>query len=252
MLFTDFTYEELRDLAPQVEAVLIPLGCTEQQGPHIQVGFDTLMVRRLCEDAAVALDAAGTPTIVMPALPFGPTPEHGGFGHGYVNLRQSTHEAIVLDVLSSLAAQGYRRLLVWRGCGQHECGVPLNGFNATSASARAYQPVVDYGVIAAEVLGLVPGGHADSFTTSLALYLNAPMVREERIPEPSPPFEWEMQMDFAAISSTGVLGDPTQGSREKGERLWALCVRGAVAAVQDIVAGSPVREGWHFKDSLEF
>ncbi len=34
MRYTDLTYEELRDLMPRVRAAFIPLGCTEQQGPH--------------------------------------------------------------------------------------------------------------------------------------------------------------------------------------------------------------------------
>ncbi|MGE0685798.1 MAG: creatininase family protein, partial [Dehalococcoidia bacterium] len=163
MLFTDFTYEELRELQPEVQAVLIPLGCTEQQGPHMRVDFDTRMVTRLCVDAAAVLDGEGRKILVLPGLPFGPTPEHRGFGHGYVNLRQSTHEAIVLDILNSLAEQEYRRLIVWRGCGQHELGRPIQEFNASSSVARAYQPLSDYGAICDIVLGPgIIGGHADS------------------------------------------------------------------------------------------
>jgi creatinine amidohydrolase len=249
MLFTDFTYEELRDLVPRVEAVLIPLGCTEQQGPHLRVDFDTRMVTNLCIDAAKALDEVGVPTLVMPALPFGPTPEHAGFGYGYVNLRQSTHEAVVLDMLNSLAEQGYRRLIVWRGCGQHELGRPINEFNASWPTAHAYQPVCDYGRINDAVLGPVPGGHADSFSTSIGYHLyGLDGVHSERIPGPSPAFEWQKEMDFAAISPTGVMGDPTHASPEDGERLWELCVQEAANLVRAIIAGDAVREGWHFKD----
>jgi creatinine amidohydrolase len=243
MLFTDFTYEELRDVAPSVEAVLIPLGCTEQQGPHMRVGFDTRMVTSLCVEAAAALDAAGVPTLVLPELPF---------GHGYVNLRQSTHEAVVLDILNSLAEQGFRRLMVWRGCGQHELGRPVEQFNASSAGARAYQPVCNYGAICEVVLGAgIPGGHADSFATSIGYHLyGLGGVLADRIPGPSPAFEWQKEMDFAAISPTGVLGDPTHASPEHGERLWQLCVQEAVGLVRAIVDGDAVREGWHFKDVL--
>ncbi len=250
MRFTDFTYEELRDLAPTVEAVLIPLGCTEQQGPHMQVHADTRMVEALCLDAAAKLDAEGLATLVLPALPFGPTPEHAGYGAGYVNLRQSTHEAIVEDILDSLEAQGYRRLMVWRGCGQHELGATIDAFNARSTSARAYQPVCDYGRICSTVIGDIPGGHADSFATSIALHLGPENIREDRIPAASPDFEWAMEMDFSSISATGVLGDPGLASRENGAALWRLCIDEAVSLVRAIVEGVPVREGWHFKDSL--
>jgi creatinine amidohydrolase len=251
MLFADYTYEELRDLTPSVEAVLIPLGCTEQQGPHMRVDFDTRMVTTLCIDAAASLDEAGLPTLVMPGVPFGPTPEHAGFGHGYVNLRQSTHEAVVLDILTSLAEQGYRRLMVWRGCGQHELGRPIDEFNASSTVARAYQPVCNYGRINDAVIGPVPGGHADSFSTSIGYHLyGVDGVHSERIPGPSPAFEWQKEMNFAAISSTGVMGDPTHASPERGEQLWQHCVEEAADLVRAIVKGDAVREGWHFKGGL--
>src|SRR5262245_9413543 len=106
MRFGDFTYKELAQLVASIQAVFIPLGCTEQQGPHLTVNFDSLMIERLCDGIAARLqERDGVTVLVMPALPFGPTPEHTGFGHGFINLRQSTHEAVVEDILESLASQ---------------------------------------------------------------------------------------------------------------------------------------------------
>ena len=251
MRFTDYTYEELRDLTPGVQAVFVPLGCTEQQGPHMTVDFDALMITRLCEDIASRLEEGhGVRTLVMPTLPFGPTPEHAGFGHGYVNLRQSTHEAVVEDILESLAEQGYERLLVWRGCGQHELGEVIHRFNAGHSDVRAYQPVLDYGAISHAVLGTVPGGHADSFATSVCLFLEGARVRTEHIRLPgNKPLDWTRPVDFAASSDTGVIGDPTRASRAAGEQLWELCVKAGTLAALDILADKPVREGWRFKEA---
>jgi creatinine amidohydrolase len=243
MRFTDFTYDELAALTPRVPAFLVPMGCTEQQGPHMNVDFDALMITRLCEDIAASLEKVKVTTLVMPTLPFGPTPAHAGFKHGYINLRQSTHEAIVEDILNSLAEQGFGRLLVWRGCGQHELGALITRFNAVQTSARAYQPTIDYGEISRTVLGELPGGHADSFATSVCMFLDSARVRSERIrlPENSP-IDWSGPVDFATASDTGVIGDPTRASREAGERLWELCVEQGTQIVLDILAGVPVRE----------
>ena len=83
MRYTDFTYEELRDLVRRVRAVFVPLGCTEQQGPHLPTDFDTWMITRLCEDIAAELKRHhDVIVLVMPTLPYGPTPEHTGFGFG--------------------------------------------------------------------------------------------------------------------------------------------------------------------------
>jgi creatinine amidohydrolase len=250
MFFTDLTYLELKEMSPRVEAVLIPLGCTEQQGPHMTVGFDTTIVSALCRDVSARLDADGLPTLVMPSLPFGPTPEHVNFGSGYVNLRQSTHEAVVADILNSLAAQGFRRMLIWRGCGQHELERVIDTFNGGSTNARAYQPLADYGSIARSVLGDVAGGHADSFATSVAMHLDSERVYPERIPGPSGPVAWSDDMDFAAISPSGVLGDASRASAENGRLLWQRCVGESVTLVKQVIAGDTVRERWHHKDGF--
>jgi creatinine amidohydrolase len=224
------------------------LGCTEQQGPHLTVDFDTQMITQLCDDIARRLDGAHSViALVMPTLPFGPTPEHIGFGHGYVNLRQSTHEAIVEDLLESLAAQGFKRLFLWRGCGQHELGNVVERFNASQDECRAYQPVVDYGHISMSVLGDVPGGHADSFGTSICMLLNESGLRSELIRKPrNKPFAWSDTMNFAAISDTGVIGDPTKASKAAGAALWERCVEAGTQAVLTILRGEPISETWHF------
>src|SRR3970282_2219605 len=172
MRYTDATFEELRDLLPRVGAAFIPLGCTEQQGPHLPTDFDTWMITRLCGEIADTVESEHSQScVVLPTLPFGPTPEHTGFGFGYVNLRQSTHEAVVEDVLQSLAEQGFSTLVIWRGCGQHDLGAVIDRFNASHKGGAAYQPVIDYGTVCDSAFGRpAAGGHADSFATSIRLH----------------------------------------------------------------------------------
>jgi len=252
MRYTDLTYEELRDLVPQVRAVFIPLGCTEQQGPHLPTDFDTWMITRLCQDIAERLQQEhGVLVLVLPTLPFGPTPEHVGFRFGYVNLRQSTHEAVVEDVLESLAAEGFGTLVLWRGCGQHNLQAVIDRFNGSHHECVAYQPVIDYGTVADTAFGhQIPGGHADSFTTSIRLHLNKEAVRLDKVRVPTlQPFEWDDNLDFSAISDTGVIGDPTQASAEAGARIWELCVREGVHLTMLLLEGrvDQVSEKWHFR-----
>jgi creatinine amidohydrolase len=250
--YTDLTYLELRELAPSVGAVLIPLGCTEQQGPHLPVDFDAWMIEHLCLDIAAWLkNEQGLTVLTMPTLPFGPTPEHVGFQYGYVNLRQSTHEAVVEDILESLAAQGFERLLVWRGCGGHDLSRVVDEFNATHEVAFACQPVINYGGICLAAFGgPVPGGHADSFATSIRLHLDSERVRTADIRRPRPEaitIDWSDPLDFSAFSDTGVIGDPTRASKEAGAKIWQLCVEEGARIVLDVVGGKKdieQRFGW--------
>ncbi len=230
MQFGDLTYEEIRELSRQPSTVVvIPTGCTEQQGPHLTVDFDTWLVESLCVDASAwAAEHNGVTSLVLPALPFGPTPEHRGFGHGYLDLGQELHERVVEAILVSLSEQGFQRMLIWRGCGQHELSRPLARFNqAHSGRAQASQPGLPYAAIWAAVGDRsVPGGHADSFATSLALFRRPTHVRQDQIREPrSRPVDWDdPDLDFAQYSDTGVIGDPTHASAELGAALWGEIV----------------------------
>ncbi len=250
MRFTDLTYEEVRDRARRGACVFVPLGCTEQQGPHLPVGFDTMMISAMTEAIAERIESQhGRDVLVLPALPYGPAPEHTGFGAGYVNLRQSTHEAVVLDVVESMAAQGFRTILVWRGCGQHDLAAVIQRFNVEHTSARAWQPVVDYPATADRVFGRpVPGGHADSFATSICLLLRPEAVRRDLIARPvNKAFEWGSAMDFSAISDTGVIGDPTAASEDAGAALWDAIIAEGTAITLAILdgRGESVRTRWH-------
>ena len=227
--FADLTYLEIRERAAAGSLAVVPTGCTEQQGPHLPVDLDTWLAETICCAAAEhAAQEHNVPALVLPALPFGPTPEHRGFGSGYVHLPQALHEAVVASILESLAEQGFQRIVVWRGCGQHALAGVVERFNAAQTGrARAFLPELPYHAIWCEVGDpSVPGGHADSFATSLALHLRPESVRTDRIYDPhSAPVDWDdPHLDFAQVSESGVIGDPTQASAELGARLWRAVV----------------------------
>lgn len=245
MRFGDLTYPEIRRHAAEGWLAIVPTGCTEQQGPHLPVDFDTWFVEQLCvaasEMAAVRFDVR---SLVMPTLPFGPTPEHRGFGSGYVDIPQPVFEAVVGAVLDSLVAQGFRRILVWRGCGGHRLRAFVDGFNAQyRGRAQASLPGLPYHDIWCRIADAsVPGGHADSFATSIALHLRPHAVRRERIEDPENlPVDWEdPNLDFARSSRTGVIGDPTAASAELGAALWRACVTRAARVIGDCGRGGGV------------
>ena len=118
--FVDYTYLEIKSLIDAGCLAIVPTGCTEQQGPHLPVDFDTWFAEAVSLEAArYAARCHDVRALVLPAMPFGPTPEHRGFGSGYVNIPHSVHEECVYFALESLAEQGFDAIVVWRGCGEH-------------------------------------------------------------------------------------------------------------------------------------
>ena len=240
--FIDYTYLEIKALIDAGCLAVLPTGCTEQQGPHLPVDFDTWFAE------AVALEAAQHAArchefraLVLPAMPFGPTPEHRGFGSGYVNIPHPVHEECVYFVLESLAEQGFGTIVVWRGCGEHRLQEAVDRFNARfRPRCVACLPPLPYHDIWCCVADPgVPGGHADSFTTSIALYRRPDTVRLDRIPPTrSREVNWDdSHLDFTKYSDTGVIGDATQASTELGRKLWKEVILTTAAIFRDAMVG---------------
>ena len=96
MQYGDLTFLEIRDRARQGWVAIVPTGCTEQQGPHLPVDADTWQVEATTRAAAErAADRYSLKSLVLPTMPFGPTPEHRNFGWGYIDISAELHEALV-------------------------------------------------------------------------------------------------------------------------------------------------------------
>lgn len=239
--FTDYTYLEILDLVETGCLAIVPTGCTEQQGPHLPVDFDTWFAEAVALEAARhAMRLHGLCALVLPATPFGPVPEHRGFGSGYVNIPHPLHEECVYNVLESLAEQGFHTIVVWRGCGEHRLQDAVDRFNARfNPGFRAFLPPLPYHDIWRRVGDpRIPGGHADSFTTSIALYKRPATVRLECIPaSTSREVNWnDPHLDFTKYSETGVIGDATRASAELGRKLWHEVVSTTAAILRDASA----------------
>jgi creatinine amidohydrolase len=235
--FTDLTFDELSAVARAGAIAAVPAGCTEQQGPHLAVGFDSWFAQELLEAVADRVEGEGTVLVVLPSLPFGPTPEHRSFGAGYIDLPLEVHDAVIRAVLASLADQGFGRILVWRGCGGHDLRRVVEEFNVKQHGANAYLPGHPFHDIWCAVAdSTVPGGHADSFTTSIALFRHAEQVRRDRIPKTaSLEPDWsDPDLDFGDYSTSGVIGDARHASAELGARLWDASVDALAGVVRDI------------------
>jgi creatinine amidohydrolase len=238
MRYGELTYSEIRERAEEGWLAVIPLGSIEQQGPHLPVDFDTWFVQTLTEAAAdLAARDYGIHALVLPAIPFSPTTEHRSFRSGFVHLPVKLHHALVYAVLRSICEQGFRRLVLWVGYSRCDLTGVIAQFNAEHAGrAHVFLPNMSYQTIWSEVGDpSIPSGHADSFITSLALFLRPEAVRSDRITAPhSKPVNWrDPGLDLSHHTDTGVVGDPTHASAELGQRLWDATVQTAALLLRD-------------------
>jgi creatinine amidohydrolase len=139
--------------------------------------------------------------------------------------------------------QGFRQIVVWHGCGGHKLEQVVTRLNAAHAGrGSAALPELPYHEIWCRVGDPdVPAGHADSFSTSLALYLRPSVVRSALIRNPhSTPVDWsDPKLDFSRYSTSGVIGDPTHASAALGRRLWMAVVERLAGILSEIAENVP-------------
>lgn len=211
---------------------MLPLGATEQHGAHLPVQTDTLLATAGAHAVARAMAAAhrpGTTDVhVLPALAFGASGEHQSFP-GTVSIGTDALEQAVLELGRSVSTWA-GRLVVVNGHGGNvdalRRAVPRlrhEGRNAVWLSCRTSEDPAD-----------THAGHAE---TSLMLHLHPDLVRMELAApgctRPLPEILPELRRGgVAAVSPSGVLGDPTTATSDEGRRLWAELLADAAGRLE--------------------
>jgi creatinine amidohydrolase len=108
---SEMTSSEFRDVAKTVEIALVPVGATEQHGPHLAMATDYGVAHRLAQAIARRLYPKA---VVAPPLPFGFSHHHTGFA-GTITIEPETFAAVCIDIARSLKRDGVRRLLFVNG-----------------------------------------------------------------------------------------------------------------------------------------
>src|SRR5260370_8834953 len=105
-LFAEMNREQLTAEAPAALAIL-PIGATEQHGPHLPTGTDCFTVENVAR-AAAEHASAEVPIIIAPVLPFGSSHHHFVFG-ATLSFSTQTYYPVLCDLLESLVTDGLTR-----------------------------------------------------------------------------------------------------------------------------------------------
>lgn len=209
----------------------LPLGATEQHGPHLPLGTDTLVAQALCRRLA----ERRADVTVAPAMPYGSSGEHSGFP-GTLSIGQPALETFLVELVRS--ADRFAGVVVVSGHGGNAEPVSRAAARCTS-EGRA---VLTWGpprAVIESVTGPLPAdAHAGRVETSFVLHLAPALVRERpaHVPGTSAPIRELMpalrRSGVAGVSPSGVLGDPAGASAAEGRRLLDALADDLEAAVE--------------------
>ena len=241
-MYADLTWPELREAIARQPVVVLPVGTVEQHGHHLPLDTDNFLIGSVCEEVGRRLPDAA---LVMPVVSYGFNWHHIDFP-GTIGIDVEHLIAYLLDITKSLAYHGFDRILLVSG----------HGSNTTLLDLVARKTVIETGALCAsfmylniirEAVGNIvesPISHACEWETSLYLYLAGERVEMEQavrdydippseffrraVNAPVTLMEW-----WSSFSESGVVGDATLASKEKGEQIFEVTVEAFARLVEE-------------------
>jgi len=230
------------------QTVLVPVGATEQHGPHAPLLTDVLIPQEIARRAAPRLGA-----LVAPPVNYALSYPHVGFT-GVVHVRVSTFMALIEDLCASLASIGFRRIVFLNGHYDNTYAIAYacaSAFERMPPDARAFPVNYWDGFTAgeaAEYFDMKTGLHANAAETAAILAINPSLVDMERANAEFPPFP-DLTINTPPVhtafffsqpgsvydaTQSGTWGDPRTATREGGERFLEVGVKSTLAALDNI------------------
>jgi creatinine amidohydrolase len=229
------TWEEVGDLvAKGIDGAILPVGATEQHGPHLGCGMDASIAEKLCRAVA---EVTGVP--LLPTLPYGCSIGHSKRWPGTLALQPKTLIDVVNDIGDWLYASGIRRLFI------------VNSHVTNQAPLRCALEMLraEHDDLMVALLGSATlsqrvrekhfedagDWHANAAETALMQALAPELVREEKIAEADDPDRTGDSVFAHPVNRTslnGVTGSPSAASRESGQELFAWMVEDLACLIE--------------------
>ena len=233
---------ELRALAEADAMVVIPVGSTEQHGPHLPVQVDARLAAEVAKRAAARISEHQS-VVVAPTLWCGLAEHHMAFG-ATITLDFATFHALIRCVCDSILRHGFRRLALLNGHGgnikaldviagelKRELGARVVSatYWTVSGVASAFREILDEQTSVA---------HACEAETSMMLALEPGLVDRDEMARvegctrnlsvSGGVYRWR---GFEEMTESGVIGFPAAATADKGERLLAAAAEGVAEAL---------------------
>ena len=216
------------DVASGSYVLLVPLGSTEQHGPHLPLDTDTRIARAVAEEVCRRHDDV----LVAPALAYGASGEHAGFA-GTISIGTDALRLVLVELARSLGPE-IRRVVFVNGHGGNADALraAVGQLRAEGRPVDAWSPRVEGG-----------DAHAGETETSLLLSIEPSVVRLERAEAGNDRPLAQLLPDLRrggvrSVSANGVLGDPSGASPERGRATLALLAADLEAMVIGTRGGS--------------
>ena len=212
--WADLTTTDFEGLDPAGTVAVLPLGATEQHGPHLPLGVDTRLVDGIVA-AALPLLPADLPVLFLPTQSIGLSPEHARFA-GTLSLSADTLMRLWKDIGAGVARSGVKKLVLFNAHGGH-----VGAMDVVARELRESHDLIVYSVswfnlplddanarFDADEHRF--GVHAGDIETSMMLALHPPLVR------------MATARNFSSASRQRAAAYPILGNGKSAKFGWAM------------------------------
>lgn len=245
--YNRLTWPEMNDAIGEQKLVILPTGSTEQHGAHLPLDVDVFLCESVCLEVG---RRCADRVLVLPPISYGLNRHHIDFP-GTVHIEPDVFIAFCLNITKSVAYHGFQKILIVNG---HGSNAPLIDLAARKTVLEteslcfattyfwflleAFEKIRESPVIA----------HADEFETSLYLHLAPERVQMDKAVEDNDRMGKYVSSDstmnypvrfndyWGRWTRTGVHGDATKGTAEKGRILFEAAVSGLCELVDELRA----------------
>ena len=238
----NLTWIEAEKILREYAVVLVALGArTKEHGPHLPLNTDYLMAEYL--KGRVMKEV---PVVVLPTIQYGYYPSVLEYP-GSVSIQAATFKNAVADICRSLGGHGIKKFYVLN------TGISTLGpLEDAAAELKQRSGIILHYLNLLEVDKTFPGGllkqdggsHADEAETSMMLYIAPEKVDMSKAVKdydarPGRKGLTRNPEGAATYSPSGIWGDPTLATRQKGEIIVEATVRAIVNQIRDLIALEP-------------
>ncbi|QAT48640.1 creatininase family protein [Caproiciproducens sp. NJN-50] len=238
----NLTRDEIAQLDKSRTIVLLPTGATEQHGPHLPVGTDSIILSALIDLIVEKQDFDEGNLIFAPQLCVGKSNEHMGFP-GTITFGTQTYYSLLHDIAAAVSKSGFQKLVLFNSHGGN-----TDMLNLISRDMRIdfgldvfvfdwwFTPFWNKGLKGLKQSGTYGVFHACELETSLMLAIRPETVHMELAVDEDP-VESLRDNDYVTIlgpytagwktsdvTKSGVIGAPTYATAEKGKKLLDYAV----------------------------
>ena len=238
---------EIKAMARRNAVVIVPIGATEQHGPHLPSMVDWRLVQEVAHRAARIM-APRTPVLVAPTIPYGMSEHHMSL-NGTITLDYATMYAVIRCVVESAIRHGFKRIFVLNGHGGNTTALQNMIGELTVAHKLPLATGTYWDIAAASIAQLLDRQkallHACEAETSMIMALAPELVNPDELAQMHGPYVGGLSgipgvnagvyrwRQLSSRSPIGVIGDAATASVEKGERLLQAIAGDVAEALAD-------------------